>query len=69
MLLDYSGEIFMKIIPIKLVLPPDTGRFWSIESMQKWLDLMPPLYAIEADKDVIEDFGIITKEQWEGLGK
>lgn len=59
----------MKIIPIKLVLPPDTDRFWSIESMQKWLDLMPPLYAIEADKDVLNDFGIITKEQWEGLGK
>ena len=50
MLLDYSGEIFMKIIPIKLVLPPDTGRYWSIESMQKWLDLLPPLYEIKADK-------------------
>lgn len=59
----------MKIIPIKLVLPPDTGRFWSIESMQKWIDLLPPMYTIEAAKDEIGDVAIITEEQWEGLSK
>ena len=58
----------MKIIPIKLVLPPDTGRFWSIESMQKWLDLLPPMYTLKSEEDVYEDDAIITEEQWEGLG-
>ena len=55
----------MKIIPIKLVLPPDTGRYWSIESMQKWLDLLPPLYEIKADKDNIGDLQVTAEKQWE----